>query len=185
MRLIGYIRVSTDQQDLGPEVQRQGIERAAAGRELIIFEDRIGGGLDVEKREGLADALAELRRGDEFIVYKLDRLARDLMLQLIIEKRIKDKGCRLVSCQDEGTEGEDSPQKELIRQILAVFAQFERSLIKQRTREALRIKKQQGVKLGAPVKDYNDIDFSKGWEGSGLSRSSFYKAKKRRECKSV
>ena len=65
------------------------------------------------------------------------------------------------------------------------FAQFERSLIKQRTREALRIKKQQGVKLGAPVKDYNDIDFSKGWEGSGLSRSSFYKAKKRRECKSV
>ncbi len=60
MRLIGYIRVSTDQQDLGPEVQRQGIERAAVGRELIIFEDRIGGGLDVEKREGLADALLSI-----------------------------------------------------------------------------------------------------------------------------
>ncbi len=183
MRLIGYIRVSTDQQDLGPEVQRQGIERAAVGRELIIFEDRIGGGLDVEKREGLADALAELRRGDEFIVYKLDRLARDLMLQLIIEKRIKDKGCKLISCQDEGTEGEDSPQKELIRQILAVFAQFERSLIKQRTREALRIKKQQGIKLGAPVKDYSNVDLSKRWKDSGVSKSIYYAAKKRRECK--
>lgn len=179
MRLIGYIRVSTDQQDLGPEVQRQGIERSANGKDLIIFEDRIGGGSDVEKREGLAAALAELRRGDEFIVYKLDRLARDLMLQLIIEKRIKDKGCKLVSCQDEGTEGEDSPQKELIRQILAVFAQFERSLIKQRTREALRIKKQQGIKLGAPIKSYEGIDFTQGWENSGLSRSVYYKAKKR------
>lgn len=153
MKAIGYIRVSTDRQELGPEAQRMAIEEKARalGLTVEIFEDiGVSGKTEHEDRIGLTLALDALPRGSVFIVYKLDRLSRDLLQQLLIDKMITGKGGRLLSCSNEGTE-EEGPMGKLLRQILGAIAEFEREMIRVRTRMALKVKRDKGEKLGGKV----------------------------------
>ena len=153
-RAIVYLRVSTDEQQesgLGLEAQLASC-RAIAGRNAweisSVFEDAMSGGLALEKRTILLDALTALGRGDILLVGKRDRLSRgDMMATAMIEAAVKRAGARIVTAAGEGTESDD-PASVLMRRIIDAFGEYERLLIKARTRAALRAKKARGERYG-------------------------------------
>lgn len=142
MTAIGYVRVSTaDQADngYGLDVQRHAIETYCADHGLVLAGSHcdagISGASNLDQRPGLASALAaaEAAPGGQLIVYRLDRLARDLVLQELILQRLTKYGTGVMSVTepDLDTTGTD-PTKILIRQILGALGQYERALIRGR-----------------------------------------------------
>jgi DNA invertase Pin-like site-specific DNA recombinase len=99
----------------------------------------------------LAQAVRVLEKGqaDALVVAKLDRLSRSLLDFAGLMDRSGQKGWSLVAL-DVGVDT-TTPSGEAMVGVLAVFAQFERKLIAQRTRDALAVKKAQGVRLGRPT----------------------------------
>ena len=149
---IAYLRVSTDSQDLGPDAQRSALSQWAASRGveiLAICEDLgVSGGAPVDKRPGLLralDALSDHGAG-LLVVAKRDRLARAVVIAAMIERLAERAGARVVSAAGEG-EGDD-PASALMRTIIDAFSAYERALIRQRTRVALRVKKSRGQRTG-------------------------------------
>ncbi len=144
-RLIGYVRVSTNEQEengLSLDAQR---ERLAAyctglGAELVRIEadNGVSGKIAPARRPGLAHALAAVQRGnaDGIAVVKLDRLGRSTRDLLDLMAAAQREGWRLISI----TEALDtrSAVGEFTATILAGLAQMERKLISERTREAMR-----------------------------------------------
>ena len=109
---------------------------------------RMSGGLPLEKRTILLDALTALAKGDVLLVAKRDRLSRgDMMTTAMIEAAVKRAGARIVSAAGEGTESDD-PASVLMRRIVDAFGEYERLLIKARTRAALKAKKARGERYG-------------------------------------
>jgi DNA invertase Pin-like site-specific DNA recombinase len=156
MRVIGYVRVSTSEQaDSGASIkaQREAIRAEAARRgwELVRFYSDTASGKSLAGREGLAQAVRVLEKGqaDALVVAKLDRLSRSLLDFAGLMDRSGQKGWSLVAL-DVGVDT-TTPSGEAMVGVLAVFAQFERKLIAQRTRDALAVKKAQGVRLGRPT----------------------------------
>ena len=157
MEIIGYVRVSTDEQadsGAGLAVQRAAIEAEAARRGwtlVAIHEDAGASGKSLNGRPGLAAALAAIEAGEAsgLVVAKLDRLSRSVLDFSVLMARAQRKGWALVAL-DLGVDT-STPSGELQANVLSVFAQFERRLIGQRTRDALAVKKAQGVRLGRPT----------------------------------
>ncbi len=153
--IIGYVRVSTDEQavsGLGLTAQRRAIEAEAERRGLplvAIHEDAGISGKSLD-RLGLTDALADLDagRGTVLIVSKLDRLSRSVHDATGLLLRAEKAGWGIVAL--DANVDTTTPQGAAMTQVLAVFAELERRLIGQRTREALAVRKAQGVKLGRP-----------------------------------
>ncbi len=160
-KAVGYIRVSTDDQTLGPEAQRAALAAWAerAGVELVaVFEDRgISGGAAIDRRPGLLAALGALAEHGAGLlaVAKRDRLARDTMIAAMAERLAERAGARIVSAAGEG-EGDD-PASKLMRTMIDAFAEYERALIKARTRAALSVKAARGEKVGG-VQTYGTAD---------------------------
>ena len=155
---VGYLRVSTDEQDLGPEAQRSAIE-AWSKREgaamAAWFEDRLCGAIPIDKRPALLaslDALAEHRAG-VLVVAKRDRLARDVVACAMLERLTARAGARVVSAAGEGTENDD-PSSMLMRRMVDAFAEYERALIRARTTAALSVKKSRGQRVGTVAYGY-------------------------------
>lgn len=141
-RIVGYLRVSTDRQELGPVAQRQQIEAFAAreGLELVGWFEDIGvsGAADLSKRVGLMgalDACTELRA--DLCVAKRDRLSRDTLNALLIERQLAKSGCAVVSADGLGNGADASAT--LLRGILDSVAQFERAQIRARTKAARQV----------------------------------------------
>jgi len=161
MRVLGYVRVSTEGQNscdsFGLETQRDAITKycASTGLELVqIYEDpAFSGSLPPLERPGLHALLEALKAGDinQVIVTRLDRLARDTMLSLWLMKEIKKLGAELVSIAEPGR-WEDPTQK-LLLTMVAAFAEFEKSLITSRLSSGRRTKARQGGYAGgkAPI----------------------------------
>jgi DNA invertase Pin-like site-specific DNA recombinase len=153
--VVGYVRVSTAEQadsGLGLEAQRTAIadECARRGWKLLeVFEDAASA-KTMLGRPALADALTAIESGDAeaLVVAKLDRLSRSLLDFAGLMQRAHRKHWALVAL-DIGVDT-TTPSGELIASVMATFAQFERRVIGQRTRDALAVKKAQGVKLGRP-----------------------------------
>lgn len=149
---VGYLRVSTDEQHLGPEAQRAAIERwcAANGLELVaVREDHgVSGGAELDARPGLLGALDDLRahRAGVLVVAKRDRLARDVVIAAMVERLVSRSGARIDSADGSGNGA--GPEAEMMRGIMAVFAQYERALIRARTRAALGVKRARGERVG-------------------------------------
>jgi DNA invertase Pin-like site-specific DNA recombinase len=149
---IGYVRVSTDEQDLGPEAQRASIEAWAKRSGVIVVawhEDRLCGATPIDKRPALLaaiDALAEYGAG-VFVIAKRDRLARDVVAAAMIERLAERSGARVVSAAGEGTDNDD-PSSMLMRRMVDAFAEYERSLIRARTKAALAVKSARGERVG-------------------------------------
>lgn len=141
-QLVGYIRVSTlDQNTARQEEQLQGFNLDA------VFMDKASG-KDTARPE-LQAALKHLRKGDTFIVYSMDRLARNLDDLRCIVKALTDKGVSVQFVKEAMTfTGDDSPMSKLMLSIMGAFSEFERSLIKERQREGIAIAKAQGVYTG-------------------------------------
>ena len=156
MRVIGYVRVSTDEQKnsgAGLAAQRAAIEAECARRgwQLVTVEEDAGYSARDLKRPGVQIALDTLRRGDAgaLVVAKLDRLSRSMLDFTAVMAKASKQGWALVAldCAVDTT----TPAGEAMANVLATFAQFERRLIGQRTREALAAKRAAGVRLGRPT----------------------------------
>jgi DNA invertase Pin-like site-specific DNA recombinase len=153
MRVLAYLRVSTSEQAdsrAGLEAQRAAIaaEAERRGWEVVeTFEDAGYSAKDM-KRPAIQAALAELKRGrgDALVVAKLDRLSRSLLdfAGLMAMAQRQSWGLVALDCNVDTS----TPAGEAMASILATFAQFERRLIGQRTREALAERRKAGVKLG-------------------------------------
>jgi DNA invertase Pin-like site-specific DNA recombinase len=157
VRVLAYGRVSTAEQAdsrAGLEAQRAAIEAECKRRGWTIIETIEDAGRSAKdlKRPGIIRALEELKRGraDALVVSKLDRLSRSMLDFTGLMARATKENWALVAldCAVDTT----TPAGEAMAHVLATFAQFERRLIGQRTREALAQKKAQGVQLGRPRK---------------------------------
>jgi DNA invertase Pin-like site-specific DNA recombinase len=155
MRVIGYIRVSTDEQarsGAGLAAQRAAIlshARRKGWHVVDVIEDAGYSAKDL-RRPGIQVALDALRhkRADTLVVAKLDRLSRSMLDFASIMERATKEHWALVAL-DLGVDT-TTPAGEAMANVVATFAQFERRLIGQRTRDALEAKRASGVRLGRP-----------------------------------
>jgi len=153
-RAFGYRRVSTTEQagsGLGLDAQQTAIATAATRIGLPLAEtftdSGVSGGLPLEQRPGLVAALDGIGKGDVLIVAKRDRLGRDVLNVCVIQKLVERKGARIISAAGEGSD-DDGPTSILMRQIIDAFGQYERAIIRARTRAALAVKKARGERVG-------------------------------------
>lgn len=153
--MIGYIRVSTADQGesgAGLEAQRQAISAKAAERgwQLVTIYQDVASGRSMNRRPELRKALADLKahRADALVVAKLDRLSRSMMdFSATLEKASRQNWALVALDFDLDT---STPSGELVANVMASVAQWERRIIGQRTREGLAVKRSQGVRLGRP-----------------------------------
>lgn len=154
MNVVGYLRVSTDEQaesGAGLAAQRDAIERHCErlgwSLQEVHEDDGISGKAKLDKRLGLMDAINAIGKGDVLLVAKRDRLARDMMSSILLEQMVAKKGGRIVSVAGEGTD-DDDPTSVLMRRMVDAFAEYERLVIAARTRAALQAKKRRGQRTG-------------------------------------
>jgi DNA invertase Pin-like site-specific DNA recombinase len=141
MPLIGYARASTEDQNLAPQLDA--LRAAGCGE---VFEEFASGAS--RSRPQLAAALARVRRGDTLMVARIDRLARSLSHLLSVVETLRAKGAHFRSLADPiDTSG---PSGVLVLQMLGAVAEFERSLIRERTKAGLRAAKARGRVGGNP-----------------------------------
>ncbi|MBJ2176909.1 recombinase family protein [Pseudomonas veronii] len=138
-QLIGYARVSTQGQNL--EQQRVMLGKCGC---LRIFEEKVSG---AERRPELGRLLDLLRAGDIVTVTRLDRLARSTTDLLHIAERLKDIGAGLRSLAEPWVDT-TSPAGRMVLTIFAGIADFERSLIGERTTAGRAAAKARGVRFG-------------------------------------
>jgi len=153
MQVVGYVRVSTSEQGesgAGLEAQREAINAACAQRgwQLVAINEDVASGKSRNRRPGLDEAIATCECGDAdgLIVAKLDRLSRSVVDFAGLLERARRKGWSLVAL-DLGVDT-STPSGEMMANVVISFAQYERRLIGQRTKDALAVKRSQGVKLG-------------------------------------
>ncbi len=151
-RVVAYVRVSTEEQALGPEAQRDAIRRWCETNRAELaatFEDLgVSGGLELDKRPGLLAALEALREhhATVLLVAKRDRLARDVMVAAMVSRLAEKAGAQVLSA--DGTGNGDGPEALLMRNIVNAFAEYERALIRARTRAAMAVKRAKGERTG-------------------------------------
>lgn len=136
---VGYIRVSTLDQHEGRQLEGLELDRT--------FVDHASG--KDAKRPQLEELLNFVRTGDTVIVHSMDRLARNLDDLRRIVQALTNKGVRIEFVKENLTfTGEDSPMASLMLSVMGAFAEFERSLIKERQREGIALAKRRGAYRG-------------------------------------
>ena len=182
-RLLGYARVSTDDQDLSLQIdalEKHGIPKS------LIFTDKLSGAKD--DRPGLRKCLDSLRSGDVLVVWRLDRLGRSMrhLITLVEDLRSSDVGFRSLN---EGAIDTTSASGELIFNIFSALAQFERRLIQERTKAGLAAARARGRSGGRPRLESEEakVRAAKKLSGDrsitiddicktlGVSRSTYYR----------
>ena len=163
-RIIGYMRVSTEEQAVsgaGMEAQRAAIladvrRRGWAIDDLTFVEDAGFSGKDL-KRPGVAQALAALERrdADVLVVAKLDRLSRSMADLTRLLGVAAKQGWALIALDVQVDTS--TPTGEAMAHVIGTFSQLERRLIGQRTKEALAVRRAAGVRLGRPPALSNDV----------------------------
>ena len=154
-RAVIYLRVSTDDQATSLEVQRATCERIAAQRGYVIVgefvDENVSGAIALDKRPALKLALADLAndKADRLIGSKLDRLARNVRVALEIEEDYAARQGWGIVLGDMDIDTSTAAGKMQLS-VSATFAKYERDRIAERTREALAVKREQGIRLGRP-----------------------------------
>lgn len=164
MRVVAYLRVSTDRQaeeGLGLDVQQHAIQAWAKkhGHRVVAWtsDEGVSGSNGLDGRVGLAEALEAIRerRAEGLVIYRLDRLARDLVLQeqLLAEAR-RFGGVVFSTSPSENdflVDDPDDPSRRLIRQVLGAVSEYERGMITLRLRSGRARKAANGgYAYGAP-----------------------------------
>lgn len=137
--LVGYCRVSTEEQSL--DLQRDALEEAGCSR---VFEDVISGAR--EQRPGLGEALEYMREGDTLVVWRLDRLGRNVKHLIEVVESLQQRGIGFKSLQ-EAIDTTTSGGK-LVFHIFCCLAEFERQVIRERTLAGLKAARARGRKGG-------------------------------------
>ncbi len=158
--ILGYARVSTDDQDLAG--QRQRLESIGA---LRIFEDVVSG--KIFERPGLTELLGYIRPGDTLAVVRLDRLGRSLRELLDVVETLKKQGVALLSLEEKIDTS--SAAGELVFHVFGAIAQFERRLIAERTRDGMNAARAKGSKPGRPALDQEKLNAALMLVKSGMS----------------
>ncbi len=155
----GYIRVSTDKQALSPDVQKGTIEATASRMGLRIdawfqdapvqkedgsWNDAVSGKVPLTERTAGKELCARVKRGDTVFVAKVDRAFRKLSDCVIMLDRWERVGVGLMLCDFPMLSDLGNPFGKAMVQLVAVFAEIERKLISQRTKEALALRKRKG-----------------------------------------
>jgi DNA invertase Pin-like site-specific DNA recombinase len=189
--LIGYARVSTDEQDL--TAQRDALETLGVGIDRVYVDHGLTG--TNRERPGLRQAMAACRHGDTLVVTKLDRLARSLpdardIVQELTEREVK---LSLAGSIHDPTD----PVGRLLFNVLAMVAEFESDLIRMRTREGMKVAKAKGRLQGkkpklSPSQEQHLVKLYQAGEHTSsqlaelfnVARSTVYRAIQRNEAAS-
>lgn len=148
--LIGYMRVSKADGSQATDLQRDALVSAGVS-ENHIYEDRASGKLDA--RPGLDAALKALRGGDTLVVWKLDRLGRNLRHLVNTVHDLANRGVGFKVLSGHGASIDTTtPSGKLVFGIFAALAEFERELISERTVAGLAAARARGKSGGAPYK---------------------------------
>jgi DNA invertase Pin-like site-specific DNA recombinase len=143
-RLVGYARVSTDDQNLS--LQIDALTRHGIGKS-DIFMDKLSGAKC--ERPGLTKCLDALQSGDILVVWRLDRLGRSMRHLITLVEDLRERGVGFRSI-NEGAIDTTSASGELIFNIFSALAQFERRLIQERTKAGLAAARARGRNGGRP-----------------------------------
>ena len=149
-RVFAYCRVSTTDQNTSNQVQ----DIRAAGYEVDkrrVVEESISGSVAVKDRPSFQKLLERIEEGDVLIVTKLDRLGRNMLDVCATVKQLDTMGVRVV-CLQLGGADLTSPSARMTMQILSSVAEFERSLLIERTQSGLARAKAEGKTLGRKPK---------------------------------
>lgn len=165
--LIGYARVSKTEQDT--ELQLRALKRA--GVRKVFSENRSA----VKHRPQLLALLSTLREGDTVVIYKLDRLARSVRDLLNIVDRIESVGATFKSL----TESFDTttPAGKMAFHMLGAVAEFERSIIRERSMAGVEVARANGVRMGRlPALDARQSKrLAERWDSQALTKSELAK----------
>ena len=150
MPLVGYMRVSKSDGSQTTDLQRDALLAAGVNPELL-YEDMASG--KKEDRPQLVSCLKALRAGDTLVVWKLDRLGRDLrhLVNVVHDLNTRDVGLRVLAGQGASIDT-TTAQGKLVFGIFAALAEFERELISERTKAGLASARARGRKGGRPFK---------------------------------
>lgn len=144
--------MSTEDQNLGPDAQQATLRAWAArgGVELVAIHEDLGvsGAAALERRPGLLAAIGQLTElgAGVLVAAKRDRFARDVVIAAGIERAAARAGAMLRTA--DGSSDASGPEGGMMRGIVDVFAQYEREVIRARTRAALAVKKARGERVG-------------------------------------
>lgn len=149
--IYGYLRVSTDEQDINS--QRQGVnafaEKNGWSIEKYITDEGVSGGKDPSKRN-LGGLLNSLKKGDIVIASEISRLGRDLYMVMDILHFCMEREVVIYTVKDNFTLGKDI-QSKVLAFAFGLAAEIERQMIQQRTREGLKLRMKMGILLGRPL----------------------------------
>lgn len=136
---VGYIRVSTLDQNTARQLDGTDVDR--------VFEDKASG--KDQQRPQLEEMIKFVREGDVVLVHSMDRLARNLEDLRAIVNRLTAKKVHVHFVKEQLTfTGEDNPLSVLLLNVMGAFAEFERSLIRERQREGIALAKKRGAYRG-------------------------------------
>lgn len=147
--IYGYIRVSTDKQTV--ENQRFEIKKYAKRNKLKIdewIEETISGTISPNKRH-LGELLEKVKKNDIIICSELSRLGRSMFMIMSVLNLLMEREVLIFTVKEGYKLGDDLTSK-VLAFAFSISAEIERSLISQRTKEALKRKKTEGIVLGRP-----------------------------------
>lgn len=148
--IYGYLRVSSDEQDVNS--QKQGVDAFAVTKDWIIDEyikDEGVSGAKAPDKRNLGPLMERLQKGDIIICSEISRLGRDLFMVMEILHYCMDKEVVIYTVKDNFVLG-DNIQCKVLAFAFGLAAEIERQMIRQRTREGLKLRMKQGVLLGRP-----------------------------------
>ncbi|MBI0576762.1 recombinase family protein [Neobacillus cucumis] len=147
--IYGYARVSTNKQELA--IQIKALKDAGATK---VFKEKISGAKT--DRKELSKLLKEIKAGDTLVVTKADRIARSLsqLESFVLDLTKRGIAVHILNMGLFTAESMDNPITKLLFQVLGSFAEFERSMILERTQEGIREAREKGVKFGRKSKTY-------------------------------
>ena len=140
----GYARVSTDEQDLDLQLDAP----QAVGSEHVISDEGVSGASNPQDRPCFAEAMAAINAGDSFTVWKLDRLGRSLRDLNALRGEFEAHGVECYSPSN-GIDTNTAGSK-LVFHIRGALAEYELSLIAERTKEVMKAAKRRGKRVGRP-----------------------------------
>lgn len=148
MRLLGYTRVSTHNQD--PQLQIDSLLSLGVEKR-DIFSDVTSGRRNAAERPGMQRLLEHATAGDTLVVWRIDRLGRSLLDVLNTVTGLREKGIHVQSISD----GIDpaTPTGRLMLNMLATLAEYERELIVERVRAGVTVAQEAGTRFGRPKSD--------------------------------
>lgn len=144
---IGYIRVSSEDQNTDRQLDGLALDE--------LFTDKVSG--KSTDRPALQEMQRHIRKGDQLFVHSMDRLARNLVDLRSMVKDLTNRGVKVHFVKESLTfSGDDSAMSVLLLSVMGAVAEFERSIIRERQSEGIRIAKQKGVYKGRKASLTND-----------------------------